>query len=235
MSTSVGPAALSVPVLDHGYVTAIESWGSDQTIIESARMSTSGSFRGWDQDQRLLRYLWEHKHATPFEFAGLTVEVQAPIFVIREWMRHRTQSYSEASARYTPLPDLYYVPTLERVTATHGTSKQAGPAAGAEALHTNAAAGFILSLEAVYAQCEELYQYALKSGVPKELARLVMPVGHYSRMRASAKLRNWLEFLSLRLGADVQAETRAYAEAVATIVAERFPRTYQLFAASKQP
>src|SRR5690606_14996334 len=98
----------------------IEPWGSDQRIIESARMSTDGAFRGWGTpdepgDEKLLKFLYENDHSTPFEMAGLTIEVQAPIFVFREWHRHRTQSYNELSARHTPLPDLYYMPSLERV------------------------------------------------------------------------------------------------------------------------
>lgn len=78
-------------VLDHGYVRLIETWGSDERIVEAARMSTGGGFRGWPQDEKLLRYLWEHKHSSPFEMAGLVVEVRAPLFVFREWHRHRTQ------------------------------------------------------------------------------------------------------------------------------------------------
>src|SRR6185437_1734218 len=101
----------------------------ERGIIEAARQSTQGSFRGWGQDAKLLRYLHEHKHATPFEFAGMVIEVQAPIFVFREWHRHRTQSYNEMSARYSPLPDLCYVPDWANVGergAAAAANKQAG-------------------------------------------------------------------------------------------------------------
>src|ERR1700677_1308753 len=149
-----------VQVLDHGYIVLVESWGSDERIIEAARMSTGKGFLGWGPkegacskcgvteseakraavesgrarsfcgedglgtdhdwkrepgDEKLLRYLWENKHATPFEMAGMTIEVQAPIFVFREWHRHRTQSYNEMSSRYVPLPDVNYVPSVERL------------------------------------------------------------------------------------------------------------------------
>src|SRR5688572_1581490 len=111
-----------IKVLDHGYVRFIEAWGkgdagvNEAGIIEAARQSTQGSFRGWEQDQKLLGFLFNNKppHATPFEFAGMVIEVQAPIFVFREWHRHRTQSYNEMSARYAPLPDLNYLPTVDR-------------------------------------------------------------------------------------------------------------------------
>jgi thymidylate synthase (FAD) len=222
-------------VLDHGSVDLVEAWGSDERIIEAARMSTGGGFRGWGTvkepgDERLLRYLWQNRHATPFEMAGLVVEVQAPIFVIREWHRHRTQSYSEASARYGPLPDLHYLPTVERVMGEHdGTNKQAGPATWAKPLTREAAESFIARLSRSQDAAEALYRDALDSGIPKELARLAMPVSRYTRMRASANLRNWLSFLALRLDGAAQHEIREYARAIEGIVAERFPRTWRLF------
>src|ERR1700761_5591412 len=118
---------MRIEVLDHGYVELIETYGAGVAgvfaerewndyecgIIEAARQSTQGSFRGWDQDEKLLKYLYAHKHTTPFEFAGMVVEVQAPIFVFREWHRHRTQSYNEMSARYSQLPDVFYIPSPE--------------------------------------------------------------------------------------------------------------------------
>lgn len=220
-------------VLDHGYVRFVEDWGrgdageAEAAIIEAARQSTQGSFRGWEKDERLLRFLYEHKHMTPFEMAGMTIEVQAPIFVFREWHRHRTQSYNEMSARYTPLPDLYYVPTLERVMMTQAGNKQA-QGTGSQ-LTEDAAKAFIGRLHIGYAECETDYQQALADGVPKELARCIMPVGHYSRMRASANLRNWLAFLTLRMAPDAQWEIREFARAVGDIVKVRFPRTWELF------
>ena len=112
---------MRIEVLDHGYVQFVEAWGTGHEqegvadyevgIIEAARQSTQGDFRGWGDDRKLLKYLHDNKHATPFEFAAMVIEVQAPIFVFREWHRHRTQSYNEMSARYAPLPDLYYTRT----------------------------------------------------------------------------------------------------------------------------
>lgn len=242
-------------VLDHGYVEFIESWGSDERIVEAARMSTGKGFLGWGHDcdcgdpgpiascsrcngtgkivgdEKLLRFLWENKHATPFEMAGMTIEVKAPIFVYREWHRHRTQSYNEMSARYVPLPDENYVPTVERLLINSKTNKQAGVVKGAEELTEGGALLFVSRLAEMYSQQESLYQYALKMGVPKELARVHLPVGRYSRMRASANLRNWLAFLTLRMAPGAQWEIRQYANAVAAVIAEKFPRTYELFRA----
>lgn len=224
-------------VLDYGFVMLVESWGSDERIIESARMSTQKGFEGWGPredgsagDEKLLRYLYEHKHSTPFEMAGATFEIQAPIFVFREWHRHRTQSYSEMSARYSPLPDVNYIPTVERLMMNAGgLNKQAGTVKGAAQLTLESAESFRRQLETTYDLAEIHYQDALNAGVPKELARIHLPVGRYSRMRASATLRNWLWFLTLRMDAAAQFEIRVYAHAVHDMLAEKFPRTLALF------
>lgn len=252
----------SIQVLDQGYIRFIESWGSDERIIEAARMSTNKGFQGWGPrhgkgcksgsyematgsyvdpvscgceiqsgDEKLLRYLYEHKHSTPFEMAGLIIEVQAPIFVFREWHRHRTQSYNEMSARYTPLPDLNYVPTVERLLSSDSKNKQANSIG--ETLTPDNAEEFRAQLRTTYDRLELLYQHALSIGVPKELARLCLPVARYSRMRASANLRNWLAFLTLRMDQSAQYEIRMYANEVGSIISKLFPRTWELFIKSE--
>ena len=254
----------STKLLDHGSIEVVEHWGSDERIIEAARMSTGKGFQGWGGvckeceargwflvtneedgpketcrtcdgkgtwigDEKLLKYLYDNKHATPFEMAGAVIEVQAPIFVFREWHRHRTQSYNEMSARYTPLPDLNYVPSVERLLMT-GSSKQA-QGTGTE-LEKIGAEAYRSMLTVCYREQQELYEIALRRGVPKELARLHLPVGRYSRMRASANLRNWLGFLTLRQAPNAQWEIRQYADALNGILVTLFPRTMELFNAS---
>lgn len=257
-------------ILDHGYLSVIEHWGSDERIVEAARMSTGKGFLGWGPtltgqripcpnhdsvawcarcggpegdrtiaeeksgDEKLLRSLWENKHATPFEMGGLVIEVQAPIFVFREWHRHRTQSYNEMSARYIPLPDVNYVPSLERlmmganVAASTG-NKQAGTIADAAVLNPGAAEEFQGRLTDLDEHIQRIYEWALHIGIPKELARIRLPVGRYSRMRASANLRNWLAFLTLRNHAAAQWEIRQYAIALQDELTKIFPRTLALF------
>jgi len=260
-------APLRKKVLDHGYVELAEWWGSDEGIVEAARMSTQKGFQGWGVeetcarcggsgtnepengpgslckvcrgakvavnkpgDEKLLKYLWANKHMTPFEMAGAQFEVQAPIFVFREWHRHRTQSYNEMSARYAPLPDLNYMPTVQRLLLGGGhLTKQAGSAAGAEFLDEEGAEIFQENLAAQYRHAQRRYEESLQAGVPKELARLVLPVGRYSRMRAQATLRNWAQFLTLRDDPHAQWEIRQYAGAVREMLAEKFPRTMALF------
>jgi len=181
-------------------------------------------------DEKLMRYLWENKHATPFEFAGTIIEVQAPICVYREWHRHRTQSFNEMSGRYTPLPNFNYIPTVERLMFnSKGSNKQAGTISGAEELTRTGAILFRKELKVMYAEQEDMYQRALKRGIPKELARIHLPVGRYSRMRASANLRNWLGFLTLRQDPAAQYEIRVYANAMANILSNRFPRVMEMF------
>jgi thymidylate synthase (FAD) len=185
-------------------------------------------------DEGLLSFLFNNKpqHTTPFEFAGLIIEVQAPIFVFREWHRHRTQSYNEMSARYAPLPALDYVPTIERLLqgSSHVTfNKQAQAQSGAKVLTSHKAAAFSERLKQKQRELEELYQEALEDGVPKELARGAMTVNRYSRMRASANLRNWLGFMTLRADKGAQWEIRQFAHAVGTIISEQMPRTWKLF------
>lgn len=243
---------MKIQVLDHGYVEFVEAWGvgkhgwSDEHgrvswtpdvdleagIIEAARQSTQGSFRGWEKDAKLLEHLYSNKHETPFEFAGMVIEVQAPIFVFREWHRHRTQSYNEMSARYAPLPDLYYEPTYERLFLNAGTANkqaQGGLDNPASPLQRIVAESWLKTMRESNEQAEGFYQAGLNSGIPKELARLVMPVGHYSRMRASANLRCWLGFLTLRMDEKAQWEIRQFANAVGEVIANKFPHVWSLF------
>ena len=226
-----------VRVLDQGYVRLVESWGSDERIIEAARMSTARGFLGWGTpekpgDEKLLRYLWDHSHATPFEMAGFVVEVRAPIMVFREWHRHRVFSVNELSARYTPLPDENYLPTVERVLHANAATTNRQAQGSGRALDAADALAWLDQLADVYEHAERVYRAGLAIGVAKELARLPVPVARYSVMRASTNLRGWLGFLRLRCDPAAQWEIREYANAVAGIVCDLYPRTYEVAAAS---
>lgn len=247
-------------VLDRGYVRLVESFGSDERIIEAARMSTAKGFLGWgpkyvcvhclredcqepshegdhsttqvEGDEKLLRYLWKNQHATPFEMAGFVVEVKAPIVVFREWHRHRTQSYNETSARYVPLPDESYLPSVERVLAGNAATTNKQAQGSGRMISESEALSWLSDLADAYNAAQQVYRRGLALGVPKELARLPVPVARYSVMRASANLRNWLGFLKLRCDPAAQWEIRQYANAVAELVRELYPRTYEVAAAS---
>lgn len=228
---------MRIDLLGHGYVRFVEDWGrgdsglAEAGIIEAARQSTAGSFRGWEQDAKLLKHLYDNKHSTPFEFAGMVIEVKAPIMVFREWHRHRTQAYNEMSARYTPLPDENYIPSVERLMLGGGANKQAQGTGATLTVHE--AEMFRDSLLSAYDLSQQCYAWGLERGVPKELARLPVPVARYSKMRAATSLRCWLMFLTLRMDPAAQWEIRQYANAVGEIIAARFPQTWELFSGKK--
>lgn len=181
-------------------------------------------------DEKLLKHLWKNRHATPFEMAGMVIEVKAPIMVFREWHRHRTQSYNEMSARYVPLPDENYTPSLQRVmngANTKTTNKQAQGVNG-KALSEPDALDWLAALGVVYEHAQRVYELGLELGVPKELARLPVPVARYSVMRASANLRNWISFLQLRKHKAAQWEIRQYADVVAQLISREFVRVHQV-------
>ena len=236
-------------ILDHGFVELIEAWGTGKDgkvtrperdsesadyeigIIEAARQSTSGSFRGWESDSKLLASLYNRRHDTPFEFAGMVIEVQAPIMVFREWHRHRTQSYNEMSARYAPLPDLVYAPSTERllmVNAKTGNKQAQGVKDAPDLTGTNAKVSRTVIQDSC-SRSREDYELLLSLGVAKESARGVLPFFQYSKMRACANLRNWLAFMTLRCDPNAQWEIQQYALAVADLVKATFPQTYGLW------
>jgi thymidylate synthase (FAD) len=268
-----------VSVLDAGYVQLIDRMGCDARIVESARMSTGGGFKGWEPrqfyacpgceyrtiqevkdvyccpnggcggrplvhdreashpgDQRLLSYLWKKRHTSPFEQCEVVFEVKAPILVFREWHRHRTQAYNEMSARYAPIPDEHYMPeradVLRRALAgaASANKQEAGSGFPEDEQDREFVVSHFLTLSRVaYNATQRAYDYGLKKGIPKELARISMSVGRYSVMRAKASLLNWLRFCSLRSSAEAQEEIRMYSLVIEEMLAELYPRTIALY------
>lgn len=203
-------------VLDHGYLQLVDHMGTDLSVVRSARVSYDG--KATNSDDKLIDYLMKHKHNTPFESCTLTFEVKAPIFVIRQWHRHRTQSYSEISARYSELPAEFYIPELNQITNQSTDNKQMRT----DEINPNAARiqGLIQGTsEGVFRTYSEL----LRLGCPRELARSVLPVGTYTKMFATSNLLNWYKFLGLRLHPHAQYEVRVYAEAILKIVEQLYP------------
>lgn len=213
-----------IDVLDHGYVRLVESMGTDLSIVRAARVSYDASWRvGEDtgSDARLIRYLWRNKHTTPFEAVEFQFEVKAPIFVLRQWHRHRTWSYNELSARYRELPEEFYVPDVNKIGKQSDSHKQAREF-GSEADRVEQA----VAIEQIRSTCEHsfrTYQALLKSGVPREIARSVLPVATYSHMFAKVDLHNLLHFLTLRCDAHAQYEIRVYADAMRDLVKSIVP------------
>lgn len=208
--------ATVINVLDHGHVRLVDHMGNDLSISRNARVSYDADWRaGMDRgsDARLIRYLWDNKHTTPFEAVTFTFDIKAPIFVLRQWHRHRMWTYNELSARYRELPEEFYVP--ETIGAQATDTKQART-------HSDRSQGENIALRnAIREQCMEAfdtYRQLLAAGVPRELARSVLPVATYSHMFATVNLLNLFRFLTLRLDPHAQYEIRVYAEAMLELI-----------------
>lgn len=202
-----------------------EGWSGDLEIVRNARVSYDADWRTGDddgKDARLINRMMEGKHSSPFEAMVFTFEIKAPIFVFRQWHRHRTWSYNEVSARYTEIPDDFYVPKPEHIGVQSKTDKQMRDLLSAAENIT----GFIPTVahdacSLIKHNCEQSfksYKAMLNAGVPRELARGILPLNTYSRMFATVDLHNLFHFLRLRLDSHAQYEIRVYAEALLELV-----------------
>lgn len=203
--------------LDHGYIGLVNSMGDDLSVVRSARVSHAAQWRtGEDagKDEKLIRYLMAHRHTTPFESVVLTFEVKAPIFVYRQWHRHRTQSYNEVSARYTELPEEFYIPEAENIGIQDPKTKQARDRTAQLGIADQYRRYLRIHCENGFRE----YKKALNAGVPRELARLFLSVNTYSTMSATMNLHNLFHFLGLRLDKHAQYEIRVYAQAILELI-----------------
>ena len=210
-----------IEVLDHGLLRLIDFMGSDLSVVRNARVSYDAAWRAGENsesDGNLIGYLARNHHNTPFESPAVTFEVRAPIFVFRQWHRHRTQSYNELSARYKELPEVFYIPEVDQITTQSTDNKQ---------MRTdvqNKWAPVIRNMIRLQNKSAFFtYHALLKLGCPREIARSVLPVGTYSHMFATALLHNWYRFLEERLHPHAQYEIRVYAEAILSILRELYP------------
>ena len=215
-------------VLDHGFVRVVDHMGGDISIVRAARVSHEAAWRAGENegsDARLIHYLWNNKHTTPFEAVTFTFEVKAPIFVFRQWHRHRTWSFNELSARYRELPEEFYVPDEIGVQST--TNKQGRVPDARSEIEND------VLRSAIKSQCEasfDMYRRLLEQNVPRELARSVLPVATYSHMFATVNLLNLFRFLTLRMDGHAQYEIRVYAEAMLELITPIVPVAADAFA-----
>lgn len=217
----------TIQLLDHGHIQLVESMGSDLSIVRNARVSYDAEWRaGEDEgsDARLINYLLKNGHTSPFESAIFTFDVKAPIFVFRQWHRHRTWSFNEISARYRELPAEYYVPEISDITTQSTNNKQ---------MRTDEqhplAAKMRHMMTVACANSFAVYQTLIKEGCPRELARSVLPVSTYSHMFATCDLHNLFHFLKLRLHNHAQKEIRVYAEAILQLIEPKVPVSVAAF------
>ena len=222
-----------IKLLDHGSIRLVDSMGSDLSIVRAARVSYNADWRtGEDagKDQKLIHYLMKNRHSTPFESVTFTFEVKAPVFVFRQWHRHRTQSLNEVSARYTELPDEMYVPDIEIIGKQSMHNKQVRTlgelAPGDRAMLEASLIDYEDHLKASYAVYQKLLNYYQW---PRELARGVLPFAIYSKMFTTLNLLNLFKFLSLRSHSHAQHEIRVYADAMLKLIKPIVPIAAQAY------
>lgn len=214
-------------VLDHGYIKLRDHMGGDIDIVNAARISfNQTSTELFEGDEKLINFLMRERHGTPFEMVDLKFEVRAPIFVFREWHRHRIASINEMSGRYTELERLFYVPHRDQIREQKGK-----PGAyfyervESEELAGNTQAAIY---EASY-KAFDAYEGMLRDGIAKEVARIVLPVNTYSKMVWKCNLRAAMNFLSLRNHPHAQWEIRQYAEAMEKLIMSVAPVAMERF------
>ena len=219
----------AIAVLDHGFVRLDDAMASDLSVVNSARVSFGRRKEEMDEsDEGLVRFLMRDRHGTPFEHNAFRFHIRAPIFVVREWMRHRVGSFNEFSMRYAKATDDFYVPEADDVRSQVGKPG----AYSFEPVDAELAEQTREELKAVYDQAFETYERLVEAGVARELARSVMPVGAYTEFYWTVNARALMNFVSLRAAESAQREIRRYAEAVEVFLAEKMPVTHAAFVAA---
>ena len=223
---------MKIDVLDKGYVRLVDTLGNDLSIANAARVSyDKQSTEMSEKDAKLIKFLWNEKHTSPFRHAAMTFEVYAPLFVARQWWKHAVSSthlddqngWNESSRRYITENEEFYVPEAHEWRSKPENSKQGSGAPIMEGRGNY----FTTALNNYIEQGEELYQRAMDQEVAPELARLFLPAyGMYVRWRWTVSLHGILNFLGQRLPQDAQYEIREYAEAIKELTKGSFPYTY---------
>jgi thymidylate synthase (FAD) len=228
----------ALPVLDHGFIRVIDYMGDDGAVVQAARVSYGRGTRRTSEDAGLIRYLMRHRHTTPFEMCEIKYHVKLPIFVARQWIRHRTANVNEYSARYSILDREFYIPAPEHLAAQSEVNRQGR----GDVLEGDEAAQVLDLLRDDAARCHDHYVDMLnegpdgapvdpaRQGLARELARMNLTLNTYTQWYWKIDLHNLLHFLSLRADAHAQYEIRVYAEAMLATVAAWVPATFAAFA-----
>ncbi len=213
------------PVLTHGFVVLVDYMGNDAAIVQAARVSYGKGTKAVQDDRGLIRYLLRHRHTTPFEMVEFKFLVRLPIFVARQWIRHRMASVNEYSARYSIVPDEFEIPPAEEVRHQSGRNRQGR----GDALPADVVERFRTDLDRISKEAYTAYTRSLEAGVARETARLLLPVAYYTQWYWKADLWNLFHFLSLRLDPHAQEEIRLYAAEMAKITRLVAPVAYEAF------
>ena len=195
-------------VLDHGFIEVIDVMGSDSDIVRAARMSTSGDISTPERDERLIKYLMKHRHTSPFEMCEIKLKAKMPIFVARQWLRHRTANVNEFSARYSKMDSEFYIPDslYKQSTSNHQGSNTGSIVENSDELITQMKKS---------SECQfELYNKLIDAGVSRETARIILPLNTYTTVLWKIDLHNLFHFIKLRNAPDSQYEIREYAKII---------------------
>ncbi len=226
-----------IPVLDKGFVRVIDYMGDDSAIVQAARVSYGKGTKQTNQDRGLIQYLMRHRHTTPFEMCDIKFHIKLPIFVARQWIRHRTASVNEYSARYSILSREFYIPKAEHMAMQSKTNKQGRD----NILSAEDSAKLLHLLVTDSEQCYNHYQEMLNEdehgnairednpSLARELARMNLTLNFYTEWYWKINLHNLFHFLALRADPHAQYEIRVYAEAMLEIVREWVPFAYEAF------
>ncbi|MDR0527721.1 MAG: FAD-dependent thymidylate synthase [Spirochaetaceae bacterium] len=214
------------PVLDKGFIRLVDYLGSDERIVQSARVSYGEGTKSYREDAGLIDYLLRNRHTSPFEQVVLTFHIKMPIFIARQWVRHRTARLNEISGRYSVMKDDFYVPDAQDISPQSSDNKQARETVPFEKQKAEQIrAAFIDGQKTAYNE----YKSLIDSGLAREIARINLPLSLYTEIYWQIDLHNLFHFLELRLGAHAQKEIRLYAQALLDIAKKVAPRACASF------
>ena len=212
---------MKMPVHEHGYVQLLATYGDEGTIVKAARTSYNKGLKGPEEDKKLIHYLYKNRHTSPFEQCSISYEIFLPIFVMRQLVRHRTFRLNEFSARYSEMPDKFYMPKYWRVQDT--VNKQSSIVERDTTIDHGACSGMVDNAHKV---AFGTYQKLISCGVAREVARIVLPVSIYTKIHINCDLNNLMKFFTLRLDSHAQLEMRDYAHAMLLVFSSYFPTVY---------
>jgi thymidylate synthase (FAD) len=227
----------ALPVLDQGFIRVIDYMGDDAAVVQAARVSYGRGTRRVSEDQGLINYLMRHRHTTPFEMCEIKYHVKLPIFVARQWIRHRTANVNEYSARYSVLDKEFYIPAPEHLAAQATSNRQGRDRVleGKEAqrvldlLHQDAERAYAGYVELLNEDPSTAPRDPSRPGLARELARINLSLGFYTQWYWKTDLHNLMHFLTVRADPHAQYEIRAYAEAMLKTLKRWVPMTYAAF------
>jgi thymidylate synthase (FAD) len=214
-----------IDVLNKGFVRLVDCMGTDASIVQAARVSYGAGTKTQREDQGLINYLLKNKHTSPFEMVEFKFHCKMPIFVARQWVRHRMASLNEYSMRYSEAVDDYYVPELDQIRKQSTTNKQGRD----EQIEESEALNIQKLMDAHSKTSYGMYKILLNNGLARELARCVLPVNFYTEWYWKIDLHNLLHFLRLRMDSHAQYEIRVFANAIYDIIKEIVPMTCEAF------